>query len=49
VAAGAHETLYANMPPFGLGRFAGLVPVTGSRHAARERMRVSAGEIVQDS
>lgn len=44
VAAGAHETVYGNMPPFGLGRFAGLVPATGSRNAARERMRVSSGE-----
>ncbi len=43
VAAGAHESVYANMPPFGLGRFAGLVPATGSRNAARERIRVSAG------
>ncbi len=43
VAAGAHESVYVNMPPFGLGRFAGLVPATGSRNAARERMRVSAG------
>lgn len=39
VAGGAHETLYANMPAFGLGRFAGTVPAAGSRSAARERMR----------
>lgn len=43
VAAGAHECIYGNMPPFGLGRFAGLVPATGSRNAARERMRASRG------
>ncbi len=42
VAAGGHETVYGNMPPFGLGRFAGLVPATGSRNAARERMRAGA-------
>jgi hypothetical protein len=39
VAAGAHESVYANMPPFGLGRCTGLVPATGSRSAARARMR----------
>ncbi len=44
VAAGAHESVYANMPPFGLGRFAGIVPATGSRNAARERMRVSGAD-----
>ncbi len=45
VAAGAHETVYANMPPFGLGRVSGLVPATGSRNAARERMRASSGDL----
>ena len=39
VTVGAHETLYANMPPFGLGRFVGTAPATGPRNAARERMR----------
>jgi hypothetical protein len=38
VAAGAQETVYANMPPFGLGRATGLVSATGSRQAARSRM-----------
>ena len=31
VPAGQHETIYANMPPFGLGRCRGTVPATGSR------------------
>ncbi len=39
VAAGAHETIYGNMPLFGLGKVAGIVPATGSRNAARSRMR----------
>ncbi|MDF8334399.1 DUF4188 domain-containing protein [Novosphingobium cyanobacteriorum] len=39
VPAGAHETIYANMPPFGLGKVSGLAPATGSRNAARSRMR----------
>ena len=38
VQAGAYETIYANMPPFGLGRIAGIVPATGSRNTARSRM-----------
>lgn len=44
VAAGAHETIYANMPSFGLGKVAGVAPATGSRNAARSRMRSEAGE-----
>ena len=40
VGGGAHETIYANMPPFGLGKVAGLVPATNSRNAARSRMRL---------
>jgi len=39
VPAGGFETIYANMPPFGLGRFTGRQPATGSRNAARERLR----------
>jgi hypothetical protein len=48
VAGGAHETVYANMPAFGLGRFAGLIPAAGSRNAARERMRESSGQAEKD-
>lgn len=39
VPAGSYETIYANMPPIGLGRIAGLKPATGSRSEARTRMR----------
>jgi hypothetical protein len=39
VAAGAYETIYANMPLFGLGKVAGIVPATGSRNAARSRLK----------
>ena len=39
VPAGQHETIYANMPPFGLGAVSGTVPATGSRNEARSRMR----------
>ena len=44
VEAGGHETIYANMPSFGLGRVAGLVPATGSREQARSRMRLGLTE-----
>lgn len=40
VPVGGLETIYANMPRFGLGRIAGTVPATGSRRAARERMAI---------
>jgi hypothetical protein len=39
VNAGAHEAVYVNMPPFGLGKVSGTVPATGSRAEARMRMR----------
>jgi len=39
VPRGGSETIYANMPAFGLGRVAGLMPATGSRNAARSRMQ----------
>ncbi len=39
VPAHGHETIYANMPPFGLGAVAGTVPATGSRRTARLRMK----------
>jgi hypothetical protein len=39
VERGAHETVYGNMPLFGLARFTGSVPATGSRKEARSRMR----------
>lgn len=43
VPAGGSETIYANMPPFGLGATSGTVPATGSRNEARDRLRESAG------
>ena len=44
VRAGEYEAVYANMPPFGLGKAATLVPVTGATSArgrikTRRRMR----------
>ena len=39
VPAGASETIYANMPIFGLGKATSLVPATGSRNEARSRMK----------
>ena len=42
VNAGAHETIYANMPPFGLGKVAGVVPATHSRNEARSRLTAGA-------
>ena len=44
IQGGAYENVYGNMPPFGLGKVAGLIPATGSRNEARDRMRVSAGD-----
>ena len=44
IQGGAYENVYGNMPPFGLGKVAGLIPATGLRNEARDRMRVSAGD-----
>jgi hypothetical protein len=38
VPAGAHETIYAAMPPFGLGKAMGVREATGSRTEARGRL-----------
>ncbi|WP_324827952.1 DUF4188 domain-containing protein [Qipengyuania zhejiangensis] len=39
VPAGGYETVYGNMPDWGLGKVAGLTPAVGSRNEARSRMR----------
>jgi hypothetical protein len=41
VPSGRSETIYVNMPAFGLGKVSGLAPATGSRSAARSRMCAS--------
>ena len=41
VPAGGTETIYVNMPPFGLGKASGLTPATGSRNEARSRMNAA--------
>lgn len=38
IRPGAYETIYHNMPPFGLGRVGELVPATGRYQSARDRM-----------
>ena len=37
-SAGSHETVYVNMPPFGLGRAGSLEAATGARQSARGRL-----------
>lgn len=38
VNAGAHESVYVNMPAFGLGRAGSLEPATGRKHSAADRL-----------
>ena len=40
IAPGMHESVYVNMPAFGLGKVGQLVPATGARTRATERLRV---------
>lgn len=39
VANGGHESIYVNMPSFGLGRAGKLEAVTGQKHQAKDRLR----------
>ena len=41
VKAGQYETVYSGMPPLGLGRAGKLVPASGSRESARQRIERS--------
>ena len=43
VDPGRFETVYGNMPRFGLGKVAGLVPAEGARNKARARMNATRG------
>lgn len=38
IRAGEYEAIYSGMPPYGLGRASELVPATGNREAARQRL-----------
>lgn len=42
VQPGQFETVYGNMPPFGLGKMVGLKPAPGARNKARKRMQATA-------
>src|ERR1700716_2581360 len=39
VSPGSFENVYANMPPFGLGKAGTLYPASGKRYGARDRFR----------
>jgi hypothetical protein len=39
IKEGSFETIYHNMPPFGLGRIGTLVPATGHYQSSKERMK----------
>jgi hypothetical protein len=41
VQPSSYETIYHNMPPFGLGRVGTLVPATGHRQSAQGRIEAS--------
>ena len=39
ITRGSYETIYANMPPFGMGKAGTLVSATGRRSAAGDRLK----------
>lgn len=41
VTAGSYETIYHNMPPFGLGGIGTLIPATGHYQHAKERLQTA--------
>lgn len=41
IKPGSCETIYHNMPPFGLGRVGTLVPATGRHQSAKDRIRAA--------
>lgn len=43
ISEGQYESIYHNMPPFGLGRVGQLVEATGHRESAAERLRSRSG------
>ena len=48
VKAGQYETVYNNMPAFGLGLASTLVPATGHKSTAIQRMQELRKESVQE-
>jgi len=44
VRAGEQESIYVNMPPYGLGLVTGVVEATGHRQSARGRMSLTDGQ-----
>jgi hypothetical protein len=38
IRAGSYETVYSGMPPYGLGKAGRLVPASGARETARQRI-----------
>jgi hypothetical protein len=44
IQPGGYETVYNNMPPFGLGAAGRLVDAVGARQEARQRIKASAAE-----
>jgi hypothetical protein len=41
VTAGAHESIYVNMPAFGLGKAGSLQPASGMRQSAEDRLKTN--------
>ena len=44
VSPGSYETLYHNMPVFGLGKAGALIAASGARESAEARLKASGGE-----
>jgi hypothetical protein len=46
IQPGAYENVYNNMPPYGLGAAGRLVDAVGARQEARQRVKATAGTLV---
>jgi hypothetical protein len=41
ISPGQYEAIYSGMPPYGLGKVGKLIPATGSRERASDRVKVT--------
>ena len=45
IKRGQYESIYSGMPPFGLGKVGKLVPVSGMRERASDRLALEVGQL----
>jgi hypothetical protein len=49
IEPGRYETIYNNMPPYGLGAAGNLVDANGARQSAHQRLKAAAAEVAAEA